>query len=116
MRRDWAGKRPCDRISTETLAGPDFACAHGAYGTSAVLALEGYEKGEVIAPEPNTNMIYPRTVLPMLHARIRPGKTVLLCGVYGSVEDVKDFVPAYVEGRPFEGKEIQQIAEAMKNA
>ena len=116
VRRDWAGERPCDRISTETLAGPDFACAHGAYGTSAVLALEGYEKGEVIAPEPNTNMIYPRTVLPMLHARIRPGKTVLLCGVYGSVEDVKDFVPAYVEGRPFEGKEIQQIAEAMKNA
>ncbi len=115
VRRDWAGTRPCDRISTEIMAGDNYACAHGAYGTSAILALDGYETGEVIAPEPNTNMIYPRTVLPMLHARIQPGKTVLICAVFGSTEDTKNFLQDYVEDGGPGKKEIQQIMEEMRN-
>ena len=82
VRKDWAGKRPCDRVASVLKAGSGFASASGAYGTSAVFALKGYESGEVIHTEPNTNLMYPRCVLPTLHARILPGETVLLCAVF----------------------------------
>ena len=88
VRRDWAGKRACDRIASVIEADNRHACAHGAYGTSAIYAVSGYTGGEVIYPEPNTNMIYPRTVLPTLHARLEPGRTVLVCAVYSDPEDV----------------------------
>jgi hypothetical protein len=38
-------------------------------------------------PEPNTNLLYPRTVLPTLRAEIPSGETVLVCAVLGAVED-----------------------------
>ena len=53
----------------------------------AIFALAGYEKGEVIWPEPNTNLMVPRTALPMLHARILPGETRLVCAIYAAGGD-----------------------------
>ena len=82
VKRDWAGQRPCDRIRTVLCADDRSAAAHGGYGTSAIYALSGYEKGEVLSPECNTNLMHPRTVLPTLHARIGPGVTRLVCAVY----------------------------------
>ena len=88
--KDWSGERPCDRIRTETKADDRSASAHGAKGTSAIFALEGYTRGEVIHTEPNTNLMAPRCVLPMLHCRIEPGTHVLKCAVFA---DAGDFLP-----------------------
>ena len=41
----------------------------------------------MISPEPNTNLLCPRTVLPMLHADLEAGDSVLLCAVYADIED-----------------------------
>jgi hypothetical protein len=80
--KDWAGKRPCDRVSSRTGSGEGFAAAWGGKGTSAIFALEGYEGGEVIHTEPNTNLMAPRCVLPTLRARIAPGTHTLVCAVF----------------------------------
>ena len=80
--KDWAGARPCDRIASRTEAGPDLAAAFGEKGTSAIFALEGYEGGEVIHTEPNTNLMYPRCVLPTLRGRLAPGTHTLRCAVF----------------------------------
>ena len=104
VRKDWAGKRPCDRISSRCLKGEKSAAAHGAFGTSAIFAVKGYERGEVIHPEPNTNLMYPRTVLPTLHARLQAGKHILVCVVYA---DAGDDCPAELP------KEIELLAKSL---
>ena len=53
-------------------------------GVSGIKAVKGYQKGEVIRPEPNTNMMAPRTLLPVLRAQLAPGRHRLCCAVYGS--------------------------------
>ena len=88
VRRDWAGERPCDRIASSLRADERSATAHGAYGTSAIFGLSGYETGTVLYPEPNTNLMYPRTVLPMLRCSLPAGDSRLLCAVYADAEDV----------------------------
>ena len=40
----------------------------------------------VIHPEPNTNLIWPRTVLPMMRARLAPGDHELICAVWADAE------------------------------
>ena len=85
--KDWAGARPCDRIRTRTDADETGASAAGERGTSAIYALKGYSAGEVIHTEPNTNLMVPRCVLPMLHSRLEPGMHELLCAVYTDAGD-----------------------------
>jgi len=85
--KDWAGKRPCDRIRTSLEADGTHAAAAGAKGTSAIYALEGYTGGEVIHTEPNTNLMEPRCVLPTLHSRLEPGEHTLLCAVFTDAGD-----------------------------
>ena len=87
VRKDWAGARPCDRIASALLEGDTFAAAHGAYGTSAIWALKGYDRGEVVHTEPNTNLIWPRCVLPTLRAETAPGTTALVCAVFSDTGD-----------------------------
>lgn len=102
--RDWAGKRPCDRVRTETAQGASFASAHGARGTSAIYALSGYERGEVVIPECNTNLMAPRTALPMLRAALAPGEHTLCCAVFTDAGDrLPDDIP----------KEVQSLAAAL---
>lgn len=69
-------------------AGKDFAVAHASWGISGIQAVFGYERGETLVVEPNTNLLYPRTVIPTLHAEIPAGETVLCCAVLGAVTDV----------------------------
>jgi len=91
--KDWAGRRPCDRIASVCVEDEHFAAAHGACGSSAVYALAGYSRGQVIHVECNTNLMHPRTVLPTLHAQLQPGVTTLLCAVYA---DVCDLCPEHI--------------------
>lgn len=76
------GSRPCEPIPTGRAASADRAVAHGPLGSTGIFALQGYARGEVVWPEPNTNLMYPRTLIPTLHAEIRPGETRLACAVW----------------------------------
>ena len=82
-----AGKRRCDNIPAVKREGPDRAVASGAPGSTGIYALTGYERGEVIVPEPNTNLMAPRTLIPTLHARVVPGETLLVCAVFAANGD-----------------------------
>ena len=104
VRRDWAGSRPCDRIASVLKADGHSAQAHGAYGTSAIFALAGYEAGVMVWPEPNTNLMYPRTVLPMLRGTLPAGDSELVCAVYADAGD------APCETIP---EEVRRIAESL---
>lgn len=101
--RDWAGQRLCDRVSTQTAADDASAVAHGERGTSAIFAMQGYEKGQVLYPEANTNLMSPRTVLPMLHAHLPAGTTTLICAVF---TDAGDDCPTTIP------KEVLDIAQS----
>ena len=102
--KDWAGTRLCDRICTKTQEDLCHAAAAGARGTSAIYALKGYIRGEVIHTEPNTNLMDPRCVLPTLHSRLEPGEHVLLCAVYTDAGDkLPDRIP----------EEVQKLAESL---
>ena len=41
----------------------------------------------MIVPEPNTNLMAPRTLIPTLHARVVPGETLLVCAVFAANGD-----------------------------
>ena len=60
------------------------AAAVAPWGVSGVLSLAGYDKGIVVLPEPNTNLMAPRTLLPTLTTKLEPGTHVLVSAVYGS--------------------------------
>ena len=49
-----------------------------------------YERGEVLRPEANTNLMSPRTVIPTLHASLPAGTTTLVCAVWC---DAGDLIP-----------------------
>ena len=102
--KDWAGRRLCDRIRTETTENEASAAANGKRGTSAIYALHGYSRGEVIHTEPNTNLMAPRCVLPMLHSRMEPGIHTLLCAVF---TDAGDCLPESVP------EEVLKLAESL---
>ena len=57
------------------------------WGTSAVCALRGYDAAQVIRPEVNTNLMAPRTLLPTLRGKLKPGRHTLFCAVLGSAKE-----------------------------
>lgn len=58
---------------------------------TGIVDLSGTLKAEMIQPEPNTNLLYPRTVIPTLTGRINPGKSILVSAVLGAVDVCKNF-------------------------
>ncbi len=91
------GRRLCEQIPTAIAADDTSAVAHGAQGTSAIYALRGYERGETMYLEANTNLMHPRTVLPMLHTHLPVGRTELVCAVFCDTGDaLPDCIPAQV--------------------
>ena len=91
------GARPCDGVATARSEAADRALAHGPLGSTGIFAVAGYERGEVIWPEPNTNLMVPRTLLPTLHARIESGETRLVCAVFAAAGDeAPDDIPEEV--------------------
>ncbi len=101
--RDMAGARLCDRIETTCHADHEGALAHGAQGSTAIYALRGYERGEVLYPEANTNLMVSRTVIPMLRAHIPAGTTTLVCAVFA---DADDEAPAVIP------EEVMRVAQS----
>lgn len=100
--RDHAGARLCDRVSVRTSADATSAVAHGDMGTSAIYAIAGYTRGDMVWAEVNTNLMHPRTVIPTLHADIPAGTTTLVCAVF---TDAGDECPAAIP------EEVLKIAQ-----
>jgi hypothetical protein len=54
------------------------------WGISAIHNLSGFDRAECVYPEPNTNLLKPRTLLPSLCTRLEPGDQVLISAVFGA--------------------------------
>ena len=52
---------------------------------SGVLNLRGYDGEENVMPEPNTNLMVPRTLIPTLRAKLSAGENTLVSAVFGSI-------------------------------
>ncbi len=63
------------------------AVAHNGTLTSGIVGIKGFSAAEMITPEPNTNLLYPRTLLPTLRAELPIGETILVSAVLGAVKD-----------------------------
>jgi len=79
----FAIRRDGDGEAAQT-ASDTMAVVRARWGASAVFAVHGYGQGVVITPEPNTNLMTPRTLLPTLTARLPAGEHTLVCAVYGT--------------------------------
>ena len=71
-------------VPAQTEEREDAALVIAPWGVSGVLALRGYDAGRVIAPEPNTNLMVPRTLLPTLTVKLAPGEHRLVSAVLGT--------------------------------
>ncbi|WP_239617759.1 DUF2264 domain-containing protein [Cohnella mopanensis] len=61
----------------------DRASASCSIATSGIVGLLGFEGAELIYPNANTNLMYPRTVIPTLKANIDVGIHWVISAVYG---------------------------------
>ena len=68
-------------VNTDELATVVFA----PWGSSGIKAIKGYQTASTIMPEPNTNLMAPRTLLPTLTAVLKRGEHRLVCAVLGTV-------------------------------
>lgn len=60
-----------------------IACVENEYGISKIEVLEGEGIGDIIDCEANTNLIYPKTILPYIKFHIKKGSTVIKVYVEG---------------------------------
>lgn len=60
------------------------------WGISAIHMLSGFDRGECVLPEPNTNLLKPRTFLPSLCSRLEPGDQVLISAVFGATNTLEN--------------------------
>jgi hypothetical protein len=73
-----------DRTDSAGRAGAGWACATHPAGGSGVRDLTGERLGEIVWADPNTNLLYARTVIPTLRAHHGPGEHWLWCAVLGA--------------------------------
>lgn len=53
------------------------------WGTSGIVDVLGDRKAEIVRTEPNTNLLYSRTLLPTLTGKMEAGEKLLICSVLG---------------------------------
>ena len=95
--RDFAGKRPCDRVRSAAFTDGTRAAVACEKGSCAVFAISGYDGGEVVEAEPNTSLMYPRTLIPTLRAKLLPGVSRLVCAVCAAEDgDLPETIPQEV--------------------
>ncbi|MFC4598437.1 DUF2264 domain-containing protein [Cohnella hongkongensis] len=61
----------------------DRVFASCSVATSGIVGLRGYARAELIHPQANTNLLYPRTLLPTLRAELETGVHWLISAVFG---------------------------------
>lgn len=88
----WHPRDGCDGsvVYAQHARTPEEICENGRaaviapWGVSGVMNLSGYDGQQNVMPEPNTNLMAPRTLIPTLTARIGKGETVLVSAVFGT--------------------------------
>lgn len=68
----------------ETSESQAEAVAYSPWGVSGIKALKGYDEACLVIPEPNTNLMAPRTMIPTLKAKIKTGDSILVSLVLGT--------------------------------
>jgi len=66
-------------------------------GTSGIAGLHGYEEAELIYPNANTNLLYPRTVIPTMKAIVNEGVNWLVSVIFGHPGKMTDFLLSPIE-------------------
>jgi len=79
----WDGLEP-GGTGYETLGGASSPLARSPYGVSGVRDLRGERTGKVWVAVPNTNLIAPRTVIPVLYGEHEAGTQLLCCAVWAT--------------------------------
>jgi hypothetical protein len=83
----------------KTAVDSSGAIARAQWGVSGIIAVAGYEKAEMVAAAPNTNLLAQRTYIPTLCGSIGKGtRHRLVCAVLGALEDHQQWenIPAEV--------------------
>lgn len=78
-----------DKSTTVSTEGDGIA-ASTMFGTSGILPLYGSPETTLVHPNPDTNLINSRTVLPTVKYTIEPGKVMIASAIYGSSEKNAD--------------------------
>lgn len=68
----------------DSHTGGDWALVHGHAGSSGILDLSANRRPEISSVEPNANVLYPRTVAPLLKATIGTGTHIFVTAILGA--------------------------------
>jgi hypothetical protein len=82
-------------------------------GVSSIENILGFDRAEIVRPEPNTNVLFDRTLLPVLGASLEPGDHVLVSLVGGVTESEADYPHVKCDGvvlRISQGNKTLKIA------
>lgn len=72
------------RQCAEALLEGMGALVEAPWGASGIRSLGGWREAQILRPEPNTNLLYPRTLLPTLLGSIPPGEHLLRAAILGA--------------------------------
>ncbi|MGL5342455.1 MAG: DUF2264 C-terminal domain-containing protein, partial [Lactococcus garvieae] len=75
---------------SSTFSDNKFAQIDTPLGSSSIRAIKGYDKADIVRPEVNTNVLYPRSIFPCLQAKIQPGQHCLICLITGAITPEQD--------------------------
>ncbi|WP_438348750.1 DUF2264 domain-containing protein [Paenibacillus sp. FA6] len=63
---------------------PESVLAQLPWGLSGIVNVKGFGQAQMIYPDPNTNLLHPRTMIPTLTNRLEPGEHLLISAVFGA--------------------------------
>ena len=69
---------------SSTSSGKGYARAKSAFGTVGLIDLDGSRRGWIVQAWPNTNLRFPRTIIPALTGRLPPGEHLLVTAASGT--------------------------------
>jgi hypothetical protein len=72
------------KINEAVLAAKDSVLARLPNSLSGIISIAGFGQAEMVYPEANTNVLKPRTMIPTLTARLKPGEHLLISAVFGA--------------------------------
>ncbi len=75
------------------VAQPQSAVYHSAAGTVGIVGLTPALTATLSEPEPNTNVFFPKTVLPLLAGQIAPGDTQIIIACLGDAHHATEIAP-----------------------
>jgi len=77
----------------ERIENKTFASYVSSIGTSEITAVKGFDTALVVRPEPNTNLLFERTLLPVLRAELGRGSHLLVSIVGGVLPTSNEMRP-----------------------